>query len=247
LFANLGHQQSDQNSFSWWAGKTCLLSDPGYEDRKLSRQHNTLSFGGVGQIGEGGPWWGEQGGIRPWGYGGEIVEVKNSDSSYSSVLMQAASAYVPDLGVNHFGRRVIWIKPDVLLVMDKLQLELAQELEANWLTELGEWNVTEGGGESGRLHVAALGTQLHALRTTSEPIDSNTEAHRLQTVFAAEAGTNQFVHLIWDEADSGLSVESRDVNRMVLYDGHRRYAITVSESLVAVSGTLNKSFAWRGT
>jgi hypothetical protein len=244
-FGELGHMHADQCSISWWVNGSCLLSNSGFEDLKLTNQHNTLSFGGRGQMGEAGGWWGWGWDWKPWGYGAELTRIDTAQTDCSVIEMRADSAYVPATHLEQFRRRVIWFKPNLLLVQDRVQLGEPNSIEANWLTQLGHWGGMGSQGSSGSLNLRVLGTQPGQTLRQSVLISAGNTAYRLQTLFFAPSGETRLLHVLWDNSqaqDWKLQSETGGVLRFT--DATRELEISIEGDHIQTRGYRVQQFSW---
>jgi len=127
-----GHVHPDANHFVLFGAGEWLIRDDGYAAKQTS-QHNTLLIAGKGQLGEG----------QTWFAGGEALAAKarpkilraDSSASLDHLAGDAAEAYPRGLGLKRFVRHLLFLKPDVLLVLDDIALANSQPLELRLHTE----------------------------------------------------------------------------------------------------------------
>lgn len=115
-----GHQETDAGSFQLFSHGQFLVIDPGYTGRKNTYNQNTMLFKGHGQLGE------------LAGFGSaeallfhhfpEIVYTHTSEI-YDYVVGDVTKAYHPALGLTKYVRHMLFIKPDILLIADEIQLK----------------------------------------------------------------------------------------------------------------------------
>ena len=130
-----GHVHPDANHFVLFAGGEWLIRDDGYRP-KWTGQHNTLLIDGKGQLGEG----------RMWFNGTEQLRLKARPRVIRSISSQemdhttgdATEAYPRDIGLRRYIRHLIFFKPDVLIVIDDVELEEARKLELRFHPEQGK-------------------------------------------------------------------------------------------------------------
>lgn len=129
----IGHVHPDANHFVLFAGGEWLIRDDGYL-AKMTDQHNTLLVAGRGQLGEGEHW------LRPedW-YPGPKTEPRilkaASTADLDEIVGDAAPAYPEAAGVRRFVRRFYFLKPDVLIVVDDIELNASRPLELRFHPE----------------------------------------------------------------------------------------------------------------
>ena len=127
-----GHVHPDANHFVLFGAGEWLLRDDGYRS-KWTGQHNTLLIDGRGQLGEG----------KRWFQGSQPLAVKarprviraESTTELDHIVSDAKEAYPAELGLERFERHLLFIKPDVLLVLDDIQLQKPREMELRFHPE----------------------------------------------------------------------------------------------------------------
>ena len=135
-----GHVHPDANHFVLFGGGGWLIRDDGYQD-KWTRQHNTLLIGGRGQLGEG----------HEWLRGSEPLAAKTqprilaaeSTAKLDHMAGDATAAYPAELGLKRFIRHLIFLKPNVLIVADDIEVAEDQLLELRFHPE-SEMRITNG-------------------------------------------------------------------------------------------------------
>lgn len=127
-----GHVHPDANHFVVFGAGEWLLCDDGYRS-KWTGQHNTLLVDGRGQLGEGAKWF----------QGSQPLAVKacprviraESTPTLDHIVSDAAQAYPADLGIERFERHLLFVKPDILLVIDDIRLKEPREMELRFHPE----------------------------------------------------------------------------------------------------------------
>jgi len=127
-----GHVHPDANHFVLFRAGERLLRDDGYRS-KWTGQHNTLLIDGRGQLGEG----------KQWFQGGQSLAAKSrprilrttSTANLDHIVGDATDAYPADLGLERFQRHLLFVKPDVLIVADDIQLKEPGQLELRFHPE----------------------------------------------------------------------------------------------------------------
>ncbi len=127
-----GHVHPDVGHFVIFGNGQWLLRDDGYQD-KWTDQHNTLLIDGVGQLGEG----------RTWLNGTECLMAKSrprvthasSDARLDHIAGDVTAAYPLRAGLERFVRHLLFVKPDVLIVVDDIAVNRAADLELRLHTE----------------------------------------------------------------------------------------------------------------
>jgi hypothetical protein len=127
-----GHVHPDAGHFVLFGSGEWLVRDDGYQPKQTS-QHNTLLVDGKGQLGEGEMWFA---GSQPLRVKAQprIVAV-HSTPQIDEIVGDATEAYSADLGIQRFVRRMAFIKPNVLIVADDIELSRPRALELRFHTE----------------------------------------------------------------------------------------------------------------
>ncbi len=115
-----GHQGTDSGDFQLFANRQFWVIDPLYPRYKLTENYNTLLFKGVGQLGEQ-PGFGSMEALYFKHYP-HIIHAQ-SNSQYDYVAGDVTRAYHPALGLKQFVRHLLFVKPDILLVADEINLD----------------------------------------------------------------------------------------------------------------------------
>jgi len=127
-----GHVHPDAGHFIVFASNQWLIRDDGYQD-KWTDQHNTLLIDGAGQLGEG----------RTWFNGTECLSAKarprtilaSSSAELDHIAGDVTAAYPKSTGLERFVRHLLFVKPDVLIVVDDIALNRKADLELRLHTE----------------------------------------------------------------------------------------------------------------
>ena len=118
------HTHPDAGHFIVFANGEWLFGDDGVGPKWTSR-HNTLLIGGKGQLGEGGDDFISEEYLstraRP------RILTATVEPQYDHIAADVAQAYPRSLGLKRFVRHLLFIKPDVLLVLDDVLCESAEE------------------------------------------------------------------------------------------------------------------------
>jgi hypothetical protein len=119
------HVHRDANDFSLFGAGAWLLRNPGY-GRREARLHNTLTVDGQGQLGDPGQ-------PEAWplvlDHPGLGVEQVTAGATVDRIVLQAAGAYAPALGIRTFRRELIFFKPSALVVVDDIAADQPQTFE----------------------------------------------------------------------------------------------------------------------
>ena len=122
-----GHVHPDVNHFVLVSHGKWLIIDDGYADKR-TRQHNTILINGRGQLGEGSVWFKGSEVIKSKGTS-EIIRAE-SNPIFDYVIGDAYGIYPRDLGLRRFLRHVIYLKPDIFIIVDELE---------TWAPSTFEW------------------------------------------------------------------------------------------------------------
>ncbi|MBN2289946.1 MAG: DUF4962 domain-containing protein [Candidatus Glassbacteria bacterium] len=117
------HSHPDEGSFQVSARGEYLAIDPLYTGFKLTGNHSTMLFKGQGQLGEKVVWMAVAEAVE-FGHYPEIVEAVAADG-YDYVAGEVARAYHPALGLKKFTRHLVFVKPDILVLVDDIDLSEA--------------------------------------------------------------------------------------------------------------------------
>jgi hypothetical protein len=123
-----GHAHPDAGSFIVWAGGRYLVGDTGYAGLPSARDHNTLTFGGVGQ--------GVEGEHDVWGRvpyerldGIRITEARLAGGE-ARIVAELAPAYPVELGLERVTRTLTFDGARTIRVRDEVQARAP--LAAEW-------------------------------------------------------------------------------------------------------------------
>lgn len=151
-----GHVHPDANHFVLFGEGEWLIRDDGYA-KKWTGQHNTLLVDGKGQVGE-----------AQWFNGSLMLGRKDqptivkaaSQPDLDYLIGDATAAYPAQLGVKRFRRHLLFIKPNVLLVLDDIVLDQPRAMELRLHPEqqqsVQEGNAFISKGPKATLRIAPL-------------------------------------------------------------------------------------------
>ncbi|MBO9609006.1 MAG: DNRLRE domain-containing protein [Paenibacillaceae bacterium] len=175
------HVDPAANSFLLFGDGESLIRDDGYAMPKLTVGHNTLMIDGQGQLGEGGDWLNMQPyhDLRAEPYVAEATSSPRLDY----IVGDATEAYAPALGLSKYRRHLLFLKPDVLIVVDDVALAAPRALEFRfWPENQSLIRQTDGGflvpGRSSALRIAPL---------TPQGLDITVDSRRILTRYDALA------------------------------------------------------------
>jgi hypothetical protein len=124
-----GHNHPDQGEVLIWNDGYWLLRDDGYAKQKLTKSHNTGVFNGIGQIGEGGPW------FRPRMEAARSVpeiSIARETSSGTDVCAEVGAAYPETARLLRWRRCVFARNVGAVGVLDDADLTAGSTAEWYW-------------------------------------------------------------------------------------------------------------------
>ncbi len=208
-----GHVHPDANHVVVFGEGEWLIRDDGYR-AKWTNQHNTLLIDGKGQMGEG----------RMWFDGREPLQQKarpritraRTAPELDHITGDAAAAYSKELGLQRFERHLLFIKPNVLIVIDDIALDTPKTLELFFHPEsqTGELqgNTVLFRGKQSRLRLEMLtgdGVELSAGEQTVAGREGEKDSQMYAVSLNSERSTwRNAVALSWSPADGAPSVVS---------------------------------------
>ena len=116
-----GHSHSDVNHFLIFANGEWLFPDDGYVTNS-SFQHNTLIVNGQGQYGMG-SWTKEAVAAMP------TIDSLQESEELNYVVANGTAAYPSDTGLKEYKRHFLYVKPNVLIVIDEVEANNPTPLE----------------------------------------------------------------------------------------------------------------------
>jgi len=128
----IGHNHPDANHFVIFGCGEWLLRDDGYA-WKDTGQHNTLLVDGKGQAGEGQAWF-NAAPLRAVKVHPRILKAVASEQ-LDEISGDAAVAYPESAGLKRYVRRHYFLKPDVLIVVDDIEVDAPRKLELRFHPE----------------------------------------------------------------------------------------------------------------
>jgi hypothetical protein len=169
------HVHPDKNGFTLHGSGEWLIRDDGTGSYgKYTIQHNTLMIDGHEQTGGGGPIF-DGALLHAIGAMPEIKRVE-SNPVFDHIIGDATAEYAGDQGLKRFVRHLIFLKPDVLVVVDDIALDRVHTLDLRFHPERQEakriGNAFETRGEKAVLRIEPL---------TPQNVDITLETHPLVT------------------------------------------------------------------
>jgi hypothetical protein len=120
------------NHFNIYAYGEWLVTDDGYSKPKKTRFHNTILVNGYGQLGE---WteevnsnWFDRQSVFNARATSRIIKAE-SDSLYDYIVGDAENIYRPAAGLSKYLRHFVYLKPDLVIILDDLQAEKPSKFE----------------------------------------------------------------------------------------------------------------------
>ena len=193
-----GHVHPDAGHFVLFGSGEWLVRDDGYQPKRTS-QHNTLLVDGKGQLGEGEMWFA---GSQPLRVKAQprIVAV-HSTPQIDEIIGNATEAYSADLGIKRFVRRIAFIKPNVLIVADDIELSRPRAMELRFHTE----NKPSVQGDSSTRFVAeGKRSRLSLELLTGDGVTATTGVTKIQGEHGS--GTEMYVVRLQKSADRWQNV-----------------------------------------
>ena len=136
-----GHSHPDANSFILFGDGEWLAVAPGATLVKWTDNHNTVVVDGVGQMGEGEQWFNGKLQFKRGRRAGFLIEESRPDYDY--IVGDAGSVYREETGVRKFLRHVIYLKPEIIVIVDELSAIKPAKFE--WLLHTpGEIQILDG-------------------------------------------------------------------------------------------------------
>ncbi len=163
-----GHVHPDAGHFVLFGSGQWLVRDDGYHP-KWTGQHNTLLVNGQGQLGEGAEWF--KGVQALAAKANPKVLLAVSTPVMDQIMGDATEAYPRALGLKRFQRNLIFVKPDLLIVVDNILLDKEASLELRFHPEqeaVRDGNVFLATGKRAALRLEPLTTE--GIQIVGEPM-----------------------------------------------------------------------------
>ena len=184
-----GHVHPDANHFVVFGHGEWLIRDDGYR-AKWTGQHNTLLIDGQGQLGE----------KQKWFNGAEALRLKArpritraaSGPELDHITGDATEAYHPDISLKRCLRHLLFLKPNVLIVIDDVAvdgekgLELRFHPEATDAEQQGQTFLIRG--EKAALRIEALTPE--GVTTAAEEVKGEGRGGDEFSMFTVRLATN---------------------------------------------------------
>ncbi len=168
------HIHRDSNHFCLFGAGQWLIRNPGYA-RWDTRFHNTLLVDGRGQKGDRDPAVPDEWPLTDASRFPRIVSATTTPQ-VDRIVGDATAAYPADSGLQSFVRELIFIKPDVLVVIDRVTADSERHLELRFLPESLPVLQPDGSflcqGDRANLRVEFLHREHAAVKTATLPVKS---------------------------------------------------------------------------
>ncbi|MEP3389133.1 MAG: heparinase II/III family protein [Reichenbachiella sp.] len=185
-----GHQQPDINNFVIYAHGEWLAIDPGYTKWKETRNHNTILVNGHGQAGANHKWLDfmafEARSPQP-----QILLAESNDT-YDYVIGDAGHIYVDSAGLNRFVRQIMFLKPDIVVVADKIDTK--KESSIDWLLQANQQADLSWHNETASINKKEVSLSIHQVlprKTKPQIIRRSIAASDASTITDEKNGTLQ--------------------------------------------------------
>jgi hypothetical protein len=184
-----GHVHPDANHFLLFGEGEWLIRDDGYASKRTG-QHNTLLIDGKGQMGE-----------AHWFNGALMLGRKEqpkivkaaSQPGMDYLIGDATAAYPAQSGVKRFRRHLLFVKPNVLLVLDDIAMDQARPLELRFHPEvqksMAEGNGFVSKGEKASLRIEPL--TLEGVKATAEMVDGESREAKPLPMYTVRLQANK--------------------------------------------------------
>ncbi|PCJ52590.1 MAG: hypothetical protein COA79_23585 [Planctomycetota bacterium] len=129
------HLHPDTGSLQLHSRKHELLIDPAYSAIKRTDHHNTATINGYGQLGEGTKWFKVNHALH-YEHTASISHVKDT-KKWSTWTGELSGVYWTEAKLDFYVRTVVYLKPDILVVMDELKSAKKSKFKIHWTTPSG--------------------------------------------------------------------------------------------------------------
>ena len=166
------HVHPDNNHFILYGNGELLLRDDNYTVPKFTLQHNTLTVNGEGQLGDSDRWFD----TLEFHDGNGFAQIRKAEtvSGIDHIVGEAAGSYRASAGLTKFDRHLIFLKPDILLVVDDIKLQSNKDLKLRFWPQSQEISETEDGftvlGEKTKLKITDLTKNSDSKRSETETV-----------------------------------------------------------------------------
>ncbi|MGG1516478.1 DNRLRE domain-containing protein [Paenibacillus oryzisoli] len=239
-----GHVDPAAGSFLLFGNGESLIRDDGYAWPKLTLNHNSMTIDGQGQLGEGGDWMT----IQPYHdlQADPNVAKATSSPGLDYMVGDATAAYDPSLGLTKYRRHLLFLKPDVLIVVDDVALDAPRTLDFRFWPE-NQYLVPQS--DNGFL-VPGTSSALRIVPLTQDGLDIGVDTRRVPTRYDAlawqavklSATTDDLQNAVafsWSAAtDSPQQVGyTRSGNEWTFTVGNQTVSLNTATDTASLSGT----------
>jgi len=188
-----GHVHPDANHFVIFGAGDWLIRNDGYRS-KWTGQENTLLINGIGQIGEGKAW-----------FDGKACLTAHAEPHISRAIFspaldvmtgEAERAYPVASGLTRYHRHLLFLKPDVLIVIDDIALKQQAALELRFHPEHAaqqrDGSAFMSQGNAAMLRVDSLtsdGVSLSSETIAGQSRSVDTKAFSMDTIRMTRVGS----------------------------------------------------------
>ncbi len=127
--AGSGHVHPDEGGFTLAQFGKKLVIEDGYMYSKLTSDHNVPTFDGVGQLGEGSPWFDGTDAISNNASATIIYNDLDDSKGYEYLIADLAHIYRPVLGITKYLRHFILLKKGTLVIVDEIESNVDHHIE----------------------------------------------------------------------------------------------------------------------
>ena len=228
-----GHAHPDANHFILYGNGEWLIRDDGYVS-KHTQQHNTLLINGQGQIGDGDVFLDTSKYFQSTEMATSYIGSFNANMDH--IIGDATAAYEQGLGLQKYMRHLLYIKPDVLIVIDDIQVDAAKDLELRLFPEQQSATLQSDGsyllqGASAKLRFTQLTPQDTTVTTQMVPVfdrDNTTYRNKLAFQVQKQSGITWKNAMALSWSDTSHTPETVKL----WYQGNNVWAFMVKGELV---------------
>ncbi len=240
------HDHPNQNAVTLFAHGAQLLGGPGYPLPKLTHKHNTILVDTTGQVGEGSDAFDLQAAVAADARGQILRHL--GVPLYDFAVAEAGPTYPATLGVQRYTRRVLFLKPSFVLLVDQVDLDSRLPVHLVWRRYGERFSGRGGTVETEAAGGASLRLGLLAPRSLKVKYGSDTAAPGAPPFYFARLNarrarrTNRFVTLATVRASSTEGVPVSDINvdgpdgmHVTMTDAAGTYAVGLAEGAPAAT------------
>ena len=244
-----GHVHPDVNHFILYGNGDYLIRDDGYA-QKYTSNHNTLLIDGRGQMGEGVMWFNSR----------EPQEVKATPrikkavhrENYDYIVGEGHAAYARNTDLRKFKRHMLFLKPDLLIVIDDIELKKPRDLQLRFFPEAeSTFQLADDSyflsGVNSNMRIANLYSDEGQFTSKEVPYVNREGQWTDRLCFVAEKEqADKWVNataISWSDNNESPAVVSSDKNKNVFTfeSNGQRVSININTETVKVTGALRTS------